>query len=207
MTRDLRTLIGDLLLTASADTLEAIAFGSLSRNAGDAADQLAGQILDLIARRLPIPTPTQSLPNAAIVDDHIVTSRTIDAGIGDIRIVDTIPLPHNLTPDLNTDLTHLCAVAGLTYHDIAFRENQPVVIATDPDGVREYYTLTILHRAAAARAETAQLGFDPARRCNGDTGDFLLSSAQGRPDTPALGLAVRQQRTGPDRRPGRPPGA
>lgn len=201
------SLIHDLSTLILASTPE-LAEHNPTHSRYHAAGRLAAHILDHISNHIDLSLPIPAPPTDQVADTHAGTH----AGT---HVVDSIPLPHNLTPDLNIDLSRLCAAAGLTYHDVAFRENQPVIVATDPDGVREYYTLAALQDAAAAGAETAlavvgtqhlNTRFGPARRRSGRAG--ILSPSRGRvSDDPATAMAARPRRAVPDHRPVRPPGA
>jgi hypothetical protein len=55
------------------------------------------------------------------------------------------------THDDGTEVVReLCQKAGLTYHGTTVRENRAVVIATDAEGIREYYTFPALYLMADA---------------------------------------------------------
>ena len=43
--------------------------------------------------------------------------------------------------DGETEIRALCAASGLELEVLAFQEGQAGVMATDPDGVREFYSL------------------------------------------------------------------
>jgi len=98
------------------------------------ADRLAHAILDLVDASLISPPQPLARPPAPAPTPTVTIVSPVDA----------VPMAPDLPTDIAAELAALCAAAGLTYHDIAFRENQPVVIASDPDGVREYYTLSVL---------------------------------------------------------------
>lgn len=174
----LHSRIADLLVNLSVDTLDALAFGPCSQAGPQVAGALATQILDIIAR-------TQPMPNAAALEDaggvaiDAERPQSPAAPVDPVYIADSYPLPDDLTPALNAELARLCAAAGLRYHDIAFHEGQPSVVASDPDGLREYYTLATL-RAMAAGAE-ASSGFDTARRRSAHRAGLLSSRGPGQP--------------------------
>lgn len=128
----------DQIATVILADFDAVSFAS-GRLRRSVADRLAHAILDLVHDTLfqpqpipptptPIPTPTPAAPAPAPTPSP----------------VDAVPMDPDLPTDVAAELAALCAAAGLTYHDIAWHDNQPVVIASDPEGVREYYTLSVL---------------------------------------------------------------
>ena len=128
----------DQIATVILADFDAVSFAS-GRLRRSVADRLAHSILNLVDAALiqpqpipptptPIPAPTPAAPDPAPTPSP----------------VDAVPMDPDLPTDVAVELAALCAAAGLTYHDIAFHGNQPVVIASDPEGVREYYTLSVL---------------------------------------------------------------